>query len=138
MRSHAIACNIAFVPFIACDKAGGAVLGNVVHPDDFKNDGCSTMFIIVDGAGEAADEAEEEASTVLPRLVVVADSNRPPPPPPWAEAAVGSRGGGGGGGGGGRDAKGTTRGGAHDGTEGGRESEEEGEHVTRRETVRRR
>ena len=131
MRSHAIACNIAFVPFIACDKAGGAVLGNVVHPEDFKNDGCSTTFIIVDVAGKAADEAEEEASTVLPRLIVVAGANRPPPPPPWAEAAVGSRGGG-------RDAEGTTRGGAHDGTEGGHESEEEGEHVTRRETVRQR
>ena len=27
---------IAFVAFIACDNAGGAVLGNVVRPDDFK------------------------------------------------------------------------------------------------------
>jgi ferric-dicitrate binding protein FerR (iron transport regulator) len=31
-----------------------------------------------------------------------------------------------------------TQGGAHDGAEGGRKSEEEGEHVTRRKTVRRR
>jgi hypothetical protein len=45
---------------------------------------------------------------------------------------------GGGGGGSGRDAEGMTRGSAHDGMEGGRESEEEGGHVTRRETVRRR
>ncbi len=44
----------------------------------------------------------------------------------------------GGGGGSGRDAKGMTRGGAHDGMEGGHESEEEGGHVTRREKVRRR
>ena len=36
MRSHAIACDIAFVTFIACDNAGGAVLGNVVRPDDFE------------------------------------------------------------------------------------------------------
>ena len=89
------------------------------------NDGCSTTFIVVNVAGEAADEAEEEASTVLLRRVVVVDANRPPPPPPWADSAAGSRGGGRGGGG--RDAKGTTRGGAHDGAEGGRESEEEGE-----------
>ncbi len=70
-------------------------------------DGCSTIFIVFDVVGEAADEAEEEASTVLPRRVVVVDANRPPPPPPWADAAAGSRGGGGGGGG--RDAKGMTQ-----------------------------
>jgi hypothetical protein len=73
---------------------------------------------------------------VLPRRVVV-NANRPPPPPPWADAAAGSRGGSGrGGGGGGRDAKGTMQGGAHDGAEGSCGSEEEGEHATRRETVR--
>ena len=70
------------------------------------NDGCSTTFIVVDVAGEVADEAEEEASTVLPRRVVVFDANRPPPPPPWADAAAGSRGGGGGGSG--RDTERTT------------------------------
>ena len=32
-------------------------------------------FIVIDVAGEAADEAEEEASTVLPRHVVVVDAN---------------------------------------------------------------
>jgi hypothetical protein len=97
------------------------------------NHGCSTTFIVVDVAGEAADEAEEEASTVLPGRVVVVDINRPLPPLPWADAAAGSRGGGGGGGG--KDAEGTTWGDAHDGAEGGRESEEEGEHATRREMV---
>jgi hypothetical protein len=58
------------------------------------NDGCSTTFIVVDVAGEAADEAEEEASTVLPRRVVVVDANRPLPPPPWADAAAALRQGG--------------------------------------------
>ncbi len=98
------------------------------------NDGCSTTFIVFDVAGEAADKAEEEASTVLPRRVVVVDANRPPPPQPLADAVAGSRGRGGGGGG--RDAKGMTQGSANDGAEGGRESEEKGEHVTRREMVR--
>ena len=58
------------------------------------NDGCSTTFIVVDVAGEAADEAEEEASTVLPRRVVVVNANRPLPPPPWADAAAALRQGG--------------------------------------------
>ena len=52
------------------------------------NDGCSTILIVVDVAGEAVDEAEEEASTVLPRHVVVVDANRPPSPPPWANTAA--------------------------------------------------
>ncbi len=137
-----------FIAFIACDISHYLHLSHLLHSMmqaapysgtssvwTISNDGCSTTFIVVEVAGEAADEAEEEASTVLPRRVVVADANRPPPPPSWADALAGSRGRGGGGGG--RDAKGTARGGAHDGAEGGRKSEEEGEHATRRETVRR-
>ena len=136
-----------FIAFIACDISHYLHLSHLLHSMmqaapysgtssvwTISNDGCSTTFIVVEVAGEAADEAEDEASTVLPRRVVVADANRPPPPPPWADTLAGSRGRGGGGGG--RDAKGTMRGGAHDGAEGGRESEEEGEHATRRETVR--
>ena len=130
-----IACDIAliaFAPFIACDNAGGAILG-IVFIQTISNHGCSTMFILVNVAGEAADEAEEEASTVLPRRFIVLDANWPPPPLPWADTAAGSRGKGGGGGG--RDAKGMTWGNAHNGAEGGCKSEEEEKHATRRETV---
>ena len=137
-----IACNIAFIAFVACDRiyrmrypiCQAAPYSGTSSVRTISNDGCSTTFIVFDVAGEAADEAEEEASAVLPRRVVVVDVNRPLPPPSWAEAVVGSHGGGGGGGG--RDTKGMTQGGAHDGAEGSRESEEKGEHVMRRENFR--
>ena len=144
-----IACDIAFIAFVACNRMQSHAISHLSHLSHaimqaapysgtssvrtISNDGCSTTFILVDVAGEAADEAKEKASTVLPRRVVVVDANLPPPPLSWANAAAGSRSGGGGGGG--RDAEVTMRGGAHDGTEGGHESEEEGEHATRRETV---
>ena len=105
-----IACNITCIAFVACDRMRSHAISHLSHLSHvimqaapylgmssvrtISNDGCSTTFIVVDVAGEAADKAEEEALTVLPRRVVVVDTNRPPPPPPWADAAARSRGGG--------------------------------------------
>jgi hypothetical protein len=76
-----IACDIAFVAFVACDRMRLHAILHLLHLSHaimqaapysgtssvrtISNDGCSTTFIVVDVAGEAADEAEEEASTVL-------------------------------------------------------------------------
>ena len=72
MRSHAIShlSHLSHAIMQAAPYSGTSSVRTIL------NDGCSTTFVVVDVAGEAADEAEEEASTVLPRRVVVVDANR--------------------------------------------------------------
>ncbi len=117
MRLHVTTCNIAFVAFIACDNAGGAVLGNVVYPDDFERRVLHDVHRRrCGGGGGGRGRRRGLGGAAEPRRRRRHESAA-------AASAVGRHGGGGG-----RDA-------THDGAEGGHESEEEGEHATRRETV---
>ena len=90
MRSH-LSHAISNLSHLSHEIMQAAPYSGTSSVRTISNDGCSTTFIVVDVAGEAADEAEEEASTVLPRHVVVVDTNQPPSPPPNNSAATTAR-----------------------------------------------